>query len=60
MQKKRQSGLSDANVSVIRAEPEMKRVILDSDDCEEPSFVETGEAKSDIDAECLTFRNRAS
>jgi hypothetical protein len=63
LQKKRQSGPSDANVSVIRGEPEVKRkkrasesLSSDPEDCEEPSFVETGEENSDIDAECFSVQ----
>ena len=51
---KRQSGPSDANVSLIRGEHEMKQSSsLDSEDCKEPSLVETGVENSDTDAECL-------
>jgi len=60
LQKKRQSGPSDANVSAIRGEHEVmrKKTVSESspsdpEDCEESSFVETGEENSDTDAECL-------
>ena len=41
MQKKRQSGPSNANVSVICGEHETESSSVDSEDCEEPSLVET-------------------
>jgi hypothetical protein len=60
LQKKRQSGPCDANVSAIRGEHEVtrKKTVSESsssdpEDCEEPSFVETGEENSDTDAECF-------
>jgi len=59
---KRQSGPNNANVSVIRGEPEVKRkrasesLSSDPEDCEKPSFVETGEENSDIDAECFSVQ----
>jgi hypothetical protein len=59
LQKKRRSGPSDANVTVIRGEHEVKRKNTsessssDPEDFEEPSLVETEDENSDIDAECL-------
>ena len=67
LQKKRQSGPSDANVSVIRGEHEMKRKKTPSEssssypkDCEEPSLTETDEENSDKEAECLYYSRMCS
>jgi hypothetical protein len=58
-QKKKQSGLSDANMPIVRAQHEIKRKKRDSEsssshteECEEHNFIETDE-DSDNDAECL-------